>query len=70
MHLSRFTQQQRAALFPIDPHPVKAFGKGSPQRMKAVVVLVHPLRQLLRGIGTQSCSREQKKPQQQNASAY
>jgi hypothetical protein len=38
--------------------------------MKAVVVLVHALRQLLRGIGAQPSPRKQQQPQQQYADAY
>jgi hypothetical protein len=38
--------------------------------MKVVVVLVHALRQLLRSIGAQTCSWQQKKRQKQQARAY
>ena len=38
--------------------------------MQAVVVLIHALRQLLRGIGTPPRSRKQQKPQQCNPDAY
>ena len=70
MHLSRFTQQQSAALFAVDAHSVKALGEGGAQRMETVVVLVHALRQLLRGIGAPRWSRKRDKRQQQDASAY
>ncbi len=66
VHLPWFAQQQRAALFPVDAHSVKAFGEGDPQGMQAVVVLVHPLRQLLRGqlLGAQARGQRQRKQQQ------
>ena len=70
MHLSRFAQQQGAALFAVDAHSVKALGEVSAQGMETVVVLVHALRHLLRGIGAQRCSRKQTKRQQQDAGAY
>jgi hypothetical protein len=38
--------------------------------MEPVVVLIHALRQLLRSIGAQTCSWQQKKRQQQYAHAY
>jgi len=49
---------------------VETLGKGSPQRMKAVVILVDALRQLLRGICAQPSARKQQKPQQQYPGAY
>ena len=62
MHLSRFAQQQSAALFAVDAHSAKAFGKGGAQGMQAVVVLVHALRHLLRGVGwAPSCWQQQRK---------
>src|ERR1700759_2771031 len=60
-HLSRFAQQQSATLLPVNAHTVKTLGKSSPQRMKAVVVLVHPLRQLLCGIGAPPSSWKEQK---------
>src|SRR6201995_4661719 len=58
-HLSRFAQQKSAALLPVNAHTVKTLGKSSPQRMKAVVVLVHALGKLLRGISAQSSLRQE-----------
>ena len=70
MHLSRFAQQQSAALFAVDAHPTKAFAELGAQGTQAVVILVHALRQLLSGVGTPRCSRKQGKRQQHKPGAY